>query len=326
MGDRVELAFRRAALELIPAESTGIVAVSGGGDSVALLHLLLRYSRTRGIVPVVAHLDHGLRRGSRADRVFVERLARRDRLDCLADRREVTRLRRRDESPEEAARRVRRAYLVECAAACGAGWIATGHTRDDQAETILMRLVRGAGATALAGMAPAGPGPFVRPLLGVDRAALRVLLSRRGIEYRNDPTNRDARFDRNRVRRLILPLLQEQLNPQAARHLVKAAEMLREDASYLDELAARRRARVCRVDRSGRWIADVDGLVRTPPVLAKRVARELLQRAGVDPRRITAAHVAGLLDLARGPGGRELHLPGRLAVRRRKKRLVVEPQ
>jgi tRNA(Ile)-lysidine synthase len=183
---------------------------------VALLHLLRRCGG-RGLRVTVAHLDHGLRRGSREDRRFVERLAREAGLPCVADRREVPALRQRDESPEEAARRVRRTFLLEAARSTGCRRIATGHTLDDQAETILMRLVRGAGPRALAGMARRGPGPFVRPLLGLERAELREYLRRHGLPFREDPTNRDLRFDRNRVRRLVLPLLAETLNPRAAR-------------------------------------------------------------------------------------------------------------
>jgi tRNA(Ile)-lysidine synthase len=234
MADKVELAFRRAALRLIPEGTPLLVAVSGGGDSVALLHLLLRFAAQRKNELTLGHLDHGLRRGARADRRFVEGLGRRLGLPCIAERHEMSELKMKRESPEEASRRVRRAFLLGAAKQVGAELIVTGHTLDDQAETILMRLVRGAGATALTGMAASGPGPFVRPLLEIEREELRGYLKRRDLAFREDPSNRDLRFDRNRVRRVALPLLAETLNPRASRHLVKAARMLREDALYLD--------------------------------------------------------------------------------------------
>ena len=202
MADRVELAFRQAAGGLIPEDCNLLAAVSGGGDSVALLHLLRRFCSSGSRRLVVGHLDHGLRDGSRADRIFVERLAQELELDCISDRREVNVLRRRDESPEEAARRVRRGFLVETARGAGCDTIATGHTLDDQAETVLMRLVRGAGSTALAGMTTTGPGPFVRPLLAIERGDLRSCLQRKRLAFREDPTNNDLRFDRNRLRHL----------------------------------------------------------------------------------------------------------------------------
>jgi tRNA(Ile)-lysidine synthase len=324
MADKVELAFRRAALRLIPEGTPLLVAVSGGGDSVALLHLLLRFAAQRKNELTVGHLDHGLRRGARADRRFVEGLGRRLGLPCIAERHEMSELKMKRESPEEASRRVRRAFLLGAAKQVGAELIVTGHTLDDQAETILMRLVRGAGATALTGMAASGPGPFVRPLLEIEREELRGYLKRRDLAFREDPSNRDLRFDRNRVRRVALPLLAETLNPRASRHLVKAARMLREDALYLDAEALNRFEALVRPGKGGVWWFKSGELAAQPDPIAKRVVRRTLERAGVDPRRLAARHVEGVLDLARRPGTRELHLPGALA-RRRGERVTVRP-
>ncbi len=325
MADRVELAFRRAAVRLIPDRTVVLAAVSGGADSVALLHLLHKFAGRRAVHVQVAHLDHGLRRGSRTDRRFVEQLARRLELPCIAARREVSALRRKDESPEEAARRVRWDFLNEAAARVGCQRIATGHTLDDQAETILMRLVRGAGATALTGMSESGPGRVVRPLLAIEREALRSYLDRRGSSFREDPTNRDLRFDRNRVRRVVLPLLADTLNPRAAKHLVYAVRRFREDALHLDSLAEATFEQLSRRDRSGRLVLDAEGLAGLSPVVAKRLARLALRRAGSDARRISTVHIDGLLDLARGGRGRRLHLPSRIEARRERGRIVVGP-
>jgi tRNA(Ile)-lysidine synthase len=326
MADRLELAFRRGFERLVPRDCSVLAAVSGGGDSVALLHLLRRFAPRRQVSLTVAHLDHGLRRDSRADRRFVERLAAELTLPCTAERREVPLLKRAKESPEEAARRVRRAFLLEARKQCGAALIVTGHTLDDQAETILMRLVRGAGSTALTGMAESGPGPFVRPLLEIERAELRAYLRRRRFAYREDPTNRDLRFDRNRLRRLVLPLLAETLNPRAARHLVKSARLMREDSLLLDRLAEQALSELSSVDRSGRLVLDCPALAGADPPVARRVARLALGRAGADGRRVAARHVEALLDLARGAGGRQLHLPGRLVARRIKRRIVIHAE
>jgi tRNA(Ile)-lysidine synthase len=291
---------------------------------MALLSLLRRYARSRRLSLTVAHLDHAIRRGSRQDRLFVERAARSLDLPCVAERLVVSDRRRKDESPEEAARRVRRDFLVQVARDCGCERIATGHTLDDQAETVLMRLVRGAGSTALAGIPVHGSGGFVRPLLGLTREELRAFLARRKVEYREDPSNRDLRFDRNRVRLRVMPLLREQLNPQAARHLVQAAERLREDASFLDGVASRRLERNVRGERNGQVVLRAAYLARQPPPLATRMARQLAERAGVDPRRVTSRHVEALLDLAAGATGRSVNLPGRLRARRTRERLVLE--
>jgi len=316
MADAVEIAFHRAARALIPERSHVVVAVSGGGDSVALLHLLLRFASRRRIDLTVAHLDHALRRGSTADRAFVERLAASFEILCVADRRDVGAARRKDESPEEAARRVRRAFLIETATACGASLIATGHTQDDQAETVLMRLTRGAGPSSLAAMAQAGPGPFVRPLLHVERSELRAWLRRKRLRFREDPSNANLSFDRNRVRRLVIPVLAKALNPRAARHIVEAAGRLREDAALLDAIARDRFAAIAR--RRGRSFGlEAKALAALPHPIAARVARLALEDAGCDPRRISTRHVTGVLTLAGAPGQATLDLPGGIRVSRR---------
>jgi tRNA(Ile)-lysidine synthase len=309
-GDRVEVAVRRSAARLLPRGASVLVAVSGGGDSVALLHILARLARASALDLAVGHLDHGLRRSSAGDRRFVERLAKTLGLRCFSARREVESLRARGESPEEAARRVRREYLLEAMRDAGASRIALGHTLDDQAETIVMRLARGAGPTSLAGMAEAGPGPFVRPLLAIERSEIRGLLRRRRIEFREDPSNRSLRHDRNRVRRLVIPVLADVLNPSAARHLVEAAARLREDAELLDARAQDEARAIVRGRGAGGLGLRASALAGLPPPLARRVARLALVRAGLDPRRVATSHLAALLDLAAGPPGRSAHLPG----------------
>jgi len=314
--DALEIAFHRAASGLVFERTRVLVAVSGGGDSVALLHLLRRFAARRRIELTVAHLDHALRRGSAVDSRFVVRLAASLELPVIAARRDVAASRRKDESPEEAARRVRRAFLLEAAKDAGAVAIATGHTLDDQAETILMRLARGAGPTALLAMAPAGPGPFVKPLLGLERAALRAWLRKKKIPFRDDPSNESQAFDRNRVRRLVVPTLAKAVNPAAARHLVEAAGRLREDAACLDALAREHYAA-----SSGRraevLVVTAAAVAALPHALAARVALIALLAAGCDPRRVSSRQIDAVIALASSARGRALDLTGRVQVRLR---------
>ncbi len=324
MPDALEIAFHRAATGLVFERTRVLVAVSGGGDSVALLHLLHRFAARRRIELTVAHLDHALRRGSAVDSRFVGRLAASLGLPVVARRRDVAAQRRRDESPEEAARRVRRAFLLEAAAEAGAVAIATGHTQDDQAETILMRLARGAGPTALLAMTPAGPGPFVKPLLGIERAALRAWLRKKRLPFRDDPSNRSQAFDRNRVRRLVVPTLAKALNPAAARHLVEAAGRLREDATYLDALAREQFEAIAK-QRADVLSLQAPALASLPRPLAARVALIALVAAGCDPRRISSRQIDAVVALASAAPGASLDLTGRIHARRRTGLLEFRP-
>jgi tRNA(Ile)-lysidine synthase len=325
VADRLELAFRRAADRLVPADVPVVVAVSGGSDSMALLHLILRYRRGRTAGVVVAHLDHGLRRGSRADRTFVEAVARALGLAAVSDRRDVETRRRRSESTEEAARRVRREFLHEVARDVQASTIALGHTRDDQAETILLRLLRGAGPTALAAMRERGPGPFVRPLLDLERIDLRRFLERHDLAWREDPSNRDERFDRNRIRHRVMPVLADLGFPRAGRALVRAADRLREDAEHLDVLAGQRLARIRSGADGERFTLDAPALARLAAPLGRRVVRLALRQAGVSEKAASVRLIDAVLDLAGGPRGRRLDLPGRRTVRRVGDRLEWRP-
>jgi tRNA(Ile)-lysidine synthase len=203
--------------------------------------------------------------------------------------------------------------------------IATGHTLDDQAETVLMRFLRGAGPTALAGIAETGPGPFVRPLLAIERSDLRKFLSRHEIPFRDDPSNRDLRFDRNRVRHLALPRLAETVNPRAARHLVHAAKLLQEDGAYLDRLARRRFRRLAGPGGESGIRLEAKRLAAAPPVMARRMAQIALREAGVPPNRISSRQIASLLDLARGGSGRRLDLPAGVRATRKGKHLHLGP-
>ena len=318
VSDPLEPAFRRAATRLLPPGTAVVAAVSGGADSIALLHLLARLagSRAARMELAVAHLDHGLRRGSAADRRFVEHAARDLGLRCWACRIPVSERLRRGESLEEGARRVRRAFLLEARERLHGDLIATGHHLDDQAETVLLRLARGAGPSALAGMAERGPGPFVRPLLTFERAQLRAWLDRRGLAFREDPSNRDLRFDRNRLRHRVVPVLEAEINPRAARHVVRAAARLREDAAVLDELAAELLLRVLLPAPPGEVVLRVGPWTAAPSAIARRLARLALGEAGIDPRSLSSRIVDALVDLARGPRGRRLDLPGgRVAAR-----------
>ncbi len=324
-----------------------LVAVSGGADSTALLLALeeLRRVRLLGVELTAAHLDHGLRgETAAADARWVEGLARDLGFECVLGRASVSESAQESgDNLEQAARRARYEFLAGAARACDARAVLAAHTLDDQAETVILRLLRGSGAEGLGGMAPertleACGGVYLRrPLLTwARRADTENYCRERGVEFRTDEMNRDERFARVRVRHKLLPLL-ETFNPQAAEALARAAALLREESAVLEELAAvlleEARADAGTLEgeeltatRAGAFPLKVGALTRAAPALRRRVLRLWLARARGDLRRLSRAHLHGVERLLEGErGGRVAELPGGSRVERRRGLLHFRP-
>jgi tRNA(Ile)-lysidine synthase len=310
---RVGAAIRRQ--ELIRPGERVVVAVSGGPDSLALLHALVILAPELSCGLHVAHLDHGLRGAAGADdAAFVAAQAARLGLECTLGRAQVAERAERERlSVEDAARRERFAFLRRVAAERGAAKIALGHTRDDQAETFLLRLVRGAGTLGLGAMAPARADGVIRPLLGLSRAQVEEFCRAAGLEPRRDPTNRDPAFLRNRIRAELLPLL-ETYNPRIREVLSRIAEDLRFDEEFLGATAREARAAHVGPADGGREL-DLEGL---PEALRRRLLRLAAQSLGGDAFH---RHVAELL----GDGDAAVMLPGEIRAVRRGARVRLIP-
>jgi tRNA(Ile)-lysidine synthase len=292
-----------------------LVALSGGADSVALL-LLLRELEQQGALTVAgaAHLNHRLR-GVAADddEAFCAALAAELRVPFRAERRDIAALARAQKrSIEDAARSARYAFLEAAAAALGADLVAVAHTRDDQAETFLLRLLRGAGTRGLAAIHPRA-GRVIRPLLDVARADLRDYLAASRQSFREDASNADVTIPRNRVRHELLPYLESQFSPAITDVLSREATLARQDEEFLRAEAIKLADRIVLTDVAVR--IDAAGLASAPRALSSRVAQAAVQRfAG--SKSIAFDHVERLLALADGPGdGRAISLPGQAAVR-----------
>jgi tRNA(Ile)-lysidine synthase len=307
-----------------------IVALSGGPDSVALLRIL-RELEGEGELTVagVAHLNHGLRDAASQDEQFSRALAAELNVPFRSER--VTVRDRAAEwktSLEAAGRRVRYEFFERVANELGADVIATGHTRDDQAETFLLRLVRGAGARGLAGIYPRS-GRVVRPLIEVGRQELRDYLAGVGQPFREDESNRDLAIPRNRVRHELLPWLAREFSPRVTDVLAAEAELARHDEDRLRQEAIDLLDSIVLVDSArqrpgGQASADTVETVELDaralgalhPALGTRVARLSLQILAPD-RFIGYEHVRRLLDLAReGEMAGSVSLPGQQAARR----------
>jgi len=293
-----------------PADAL-VVGLSGGADSVALTDALATLAGTAGFRLVAAHLDHGLRPDSGDDAAFCGSLAERLGLPIRLGRADVRGRARGDRGGlEDAGRRERYAFLRAVMAEEGARAVAVAHTRDDQAETFLLRLLRGAGATGLGGMR-ARAGDVIRPLLAVSRAEVLEHLDERGLAWREDATNADPAHLRNRVRHELLPYLASRFNPRVGEALAREAGLLADEDAWLEEEARRLAAAIVRPDGADAVVLLQAGLRAAPRALARRVVRRALGEAG-GLLGVSTRHVEGLLGLARDPAssGRSLALPG----------------
>ncbi len=296
-----------------------LVGVSGGVDSTVLLRLFVEFVERRrarpGAVLAVGHLDHRLDADSAARAEFVRGEAASLGIPCLAAAADVReRSRRERRSLEEAARLERLDFFGRAAAGSGCSAVAVGHTRSDQAETVLLRLVRGSGGPGLGAMPLARPDDrgflLIRPLLRVSRTMVEALAEARGWPFQEDASNRSPEFARNRVRREVLPHLAASLNPRAEAALARAADLLRDDEDLLGELARGQFSRLARLRETGVQLPR-EALSALPPALSGRVLRLALLKVRGDLLRLTRRHLAALGRLAAsGRGGAALDLPG----------------
>lgn len=297
---------------MFEAGSRAIVAVSGGPDSLCLLHAMARLSRLLRVEVVCFHFDHRLREGSERDAAYVR--GQSARLGVPFVLRAAASRPRRGESVEAWARAARYGALTQVIEEMGGGVGAVAHTADDQAETVLLAFLRGGGLEALGGMAPVR-SPIVRPLLSTTRAETEAFCRALLLRPRRDPANRDLALMRAALRGRVIPQLERSLGRSVRPTLVRSAELLRRDADLLQALAGEALDRLMARGRGpdGPVALDRVGLASLPPALAGRVVRLALMRAGIAP---TERHVAFVLDVARGARGRSASLPRGLRARR----------
>jgi len=320
------------------------VAVSGGADSVALLHLLIELRKKLAIVLSVVHFNHKLRgRASEADEKFVARLAAEHSLQFFVAREDISAKAKRERANlEDAARRARYAFFDRLVSEGLLDKIAVAHTADDQAETVLAHILRGTGLTGLGGIHPES-GRVFRPLLKIRRADLRAYLRSRRQPWREDATNRDTKRTRARIRLRLLPLLEEKFQPAVVAHLCLLADLAREDDAWLESSAELRLFLNAREDQ-GAWRISLRDLVtphpqldeaknpdslwtrHAPQAMSKRLIRLLVKKVKPRSGQLSSVHVDAVLHLAQQPdSGKSLQLPGGVEVRRERGSLSFRP-
>ena len=293
-----------------------IVAVSGGPDSVCLLHILHELEQELGIKLVVAHYDHGLREAEdEAETQFVQDLASSMNLPFETERASFLR-KESTSSLEEKARNARYGFLERLKDRLQAQKIAVGHNLNDQTETILMRLLRGSGPPGLAGIPPHRDNMIIRPLIETKRDEIEAYLTARELSYVIDSSNLETRYLRNRIRLQLLPSLLE-YQPRLLELLGKMAVVLREDDNYLQGEAEHWLEMESQTGKKGEILIPVSSFSSLPLPLRNRVTRNLIMRLKRTLRRIDQSHIESVYDLAlsKKPQG-SLDLPDGLTVKR----------
>ena len=281
---------------------TVLCAVSGGRDSVCLLHYLHGISAAFGFSLAAGHYNHHMRPTAQRDEDFVRELCDELQIPFYTDGADVCRVaQERGEGVEETGRRLRYAFLERLADDIGADRIATAHHMNDQAETVLLNLLRGTGPEGLSGIPPVR-GRLIRPLLNTPRQEIEDYLEQHGLGHVEDETNDSLRFSRNRLRCTVLPEL-EKINPALRQNIARTAAIIRQEDQYLDQLAQQY------LPETGTQVA-CSGLLVAPPPLQPRMLRILVERLGVGKKDFTAAHLEAMLALARRGRDGMMYLPG----------------
>jgi tRNA(Ile)-lysidine synthase len=307
-----------------------LVACSGGADSLALAAAAAFEAPRLGLPAGGVTVDHGLQAGSAEQAARVAKILADLGLDPVQSLRVAVagRVAGPGEAggagypgPEAAARAARYGALDRAAASTGAAAILLGHTRDDQAETVLLGLARGSGARSLAGMAERN-GRYLRPLLEVSRAQTRAACAALSLDPWEDPQNADPRYARARVRHRLLPALERELGPGVTEALARSAGQLRVDADFIDSLSQTATERLTEGSGGSPGLA-IEALAALPAAIRSRVLRNAAVAAGCPPGALTAGHVAGLDALVTGwRGQRGTDLPGGIRAKRRYGKLL----
>lgn len=299
---------------LINKRDTVLVGVSGGPDSLALLFSLYSLQKELHLTLHIAHLDHGLRKDSYLDAEFLKKLALRLKMPATFGSINVKKIAKKG-STEEIARNARLSFLFKTAKSIHANKIALGHNLNDQAETILMRILRGTGLYGLSGILPKrtfGGFQIIRPLLEVQRREIERYVKQKKIVPRRDYTNAEDIYFRNKIRNNLFPVLEKNYNSNIKNVLAHMAESIAYDYDYLN-LAAQK---IC--NRSGNRI-NLIKFARLHPAIQRLLIRLQIAKVQGDTRRISFQHVLEIQDLVcNRPFGAIVDLPNGISVEKRK--------
>ena len=285
-----------------------IAGISGGADSVCLLFVLLEWKRTRNIHITAVHVNHMLR-GEEAlrDERFVEELCKKHGVPCRVFRIDVAEeARMRKCSEEEAGRDIRRACMEQVLRESHGDRIAFAHHQDDNAETVIMNLIRGTGVKGMRGIRPCS-GIYIRPLLGLRRREIEDALKEMGQDWCDDATNHQDIYTRNRIRNRVMREL-EDINPKAVGHIAQLSDKISELWEYMEAETAKYKKRCFVKDEDG-WILKKEEFLDVPDPFRKEIAKSILAQICGKEKDISAVHVENLLGLMEKQPGKEVDFP-----------------
>lgn len=303
-----------------------LLCVSGGPDSIFLTYALLYLRKEFNLRLYIAHLDHGIRgKVSYQDLLFVKRLA--DRFGIRFFSKRIILTKDKAHSVEETARKKRYDLFEKIAKKYAISKIATAHTADDQAETVLMRVLKGASIKGLSGIPPiriCRNASYIRPLIELEKKDILYFLNTNSIAYRTDSTNKEERYFRNVVRNRIIPYL-KRYNPQLKRALINIAESLREDKDFIERATGRITKGISKKD--GMVFLPLKDIVIQPTAIQKEVVRDALDKAGSNLKKLTFRHWKKIrLLLTSMQNGKSLDMPGNVVLSKKGTALYIRKQ
>jgi tRNA(Ile)-lysidine synthase len=319
---------------LISAGDKLVVAVSGGADSVCMLHILAQHCRDLGVELHAAHLNHQLRGAeSDADAFYVSDLAHKLGVPATIERWDVAAYHdRKGGSLEEAAREIRYGFLAEVAEKLDASKVVTGHTRDDHIETVLLHLLRGTGTAGLRGLQPRSTLlhneksdrlEIVRPLLDIARQETKDYCRRYRLSPRSDSSNESLSFLRNRIRLELLPVLRS-YNPGIDKALLRLADIAEDDISFIEEQTSLLWPNLVQKDSNALYL-DVTKMLALPRALQRQVFRKAVRELRGSLKDLEADHIEAMLESLSKPAGKRFYLPDGLTLSTEYGRLVMTP-
>ena len=301
MSRMIQETFKKTIREynLLEKKDKILIAYSGGLDSTGLLSLLLELRKEWAFRLFLGHFNHKLRQNAEADEDFVNQVAQKFSIPLFVDHKDVRNYAQSKRiNLEEAGRELRYDFLKKTALEIGKAKIATAHTMTDQAETFLMRLMRGSGLRGLGSIFPV-KGEIIRPLIQIEREEIELFLKKKKMPFRIDETNFDRRFLRNRIRLELIPYIRENYEPQIVSQLGRTASIIREENVFLEKIG-KEKARGAILRKNNQHLLDSKSLSSLPKALARRVIQEFISDLKGDLREISFEDVESVLNLKEG--------------------------